>query len=150
MQAVFDHSWNLLASAERDALMRLSVFRGGWGAEEAIQVAGGDLLMLRRLVDKSLVRVGENGRYDLHELIRQYASDKLRKSGHETETCQRHFDATLALAARLDTRQFGPQAMQVVARFDQEHDNFRSALSWSLDSEQIEAALRLLDHLWFY
>jgi predicted ATPase len=150
IQAVFDHSWNLLASAEQNALMRLSVFRGGWQAEEALLVADADLLLLRRLVDKSLVRVGENGRCDLHELIRQYAAHKLAHSGFETQTRQRHFDASLALAVRLDAQQFGPEAMAAVARFDQEQDNIRAALLWSLDTEQTEATLRLLDHLWFY
>jgi predicted ATPase/transcriptional regulator with XRE-family HTH domain len=163
IRAVFDHSWNLLAGAEQNALMRLSVFRGGWGAEEALPAAGADLPLLRRLVDKSLVRAGENGRYDLHELIRQYASKKLSQSGYETETRQRHFDATLALAARLDAQQFGPGSMAAVARFDQEQDNIRAALAWCLDAgepghgqdvgyqaQQTEQALQLLSHLWFY
>lgn len=150
MHAVFDHSWNLLSTAEQNSLMRLSVFRGGWQAQEALPVAGADLLMLRRLVDKSLVRVAGNGRYNLHELIRQYASHKLAQSGLESEAQQRHFDAYLALAGKLDAQQFGPQAMPAVARFDQEQDNIRAALAWSLDSEQTQAALRLLYHLWFY
>jgi predicted ATPase/DNA-binding XRE family transcriptional regulator len=150
IQAVFDHSWNMLSPAEQNTLTRLSVFRGGWQAEEALSVADADLPLLRRLVDKSLVRAGANGRYDLHELIRHYASQKLSQSGFEAETRQRHFDASLALAARLDRQQFGPEALAAIARFDQEQDNTRAALGWSLDSEQTEAALHLLDHLWFY
>jgi len=150
IQAVFDHSWNLLTRAEQNALMRLSAFSGGWQTEEAAPVAGADLLMLRRLVDKSLVRVGDNGRYDLHELIRQYAFQKLGQSGRENDTRQRHFDVTLALAAHLDARQFGRESMQAVTRFDQEQDNIRAALGWSLESGRTEAALHLLNHLWFY
>ena len=57
-----DLTWlsELLAHAppEQNAMMRLSVFRGGWQAEEASSVAGADLPLLRQLVDKSLVRVG--------------------------------------------------------------------------------------------
>lgn len=150
VQAVFDHSWNLLSMAEQNALMRLSIFRGGWYADEALPVANANLLLLRRLVDKSLVRVGENGRYDLHELIRQYMSRKLNESGMETETRQRHFDAYLSLATRLDSQQFTSQSMEILARFDQEQDNIRADLGWSLDTEQTEAALQLLDHLWVY
>ena len=151
IQAVFDHSWNLLSTPEQNALMRLSVFRGGWGAEEALSVAVADLRLLRWLVDKSLVRVGENGRYDLHELIRQYASQKLGQSGDEAETRQRHFDAYLSLAARLDAQQFRSESsMDAVARFDQEHDNLRAALAWSLDNERTEMSLDLLVHLWIY
>jgi predicted ATPase/transcriptional regulator with XRE-family HTH domain len=150
IQAVFDQSWKLLSGAEQNALMRLSVFRGGWEVAEALPVAEADLRLLRRLVDKSLVRAGENGRYDLHELIRQYASKKLSESGAETETRQRHFDAYLALAARFNVEQFSPQGMEAVIRFDQEQDNIRAALGWSLESEQTDAALHLMYYLYFY
>lgn len=150
VQAVFDHSWNLLSAGEQDALMRLSVFRGGWRAPEALTVAGADLLVLRRLVDKSLVRTGENDRYELHELIRQLAAQKLQQAGHENETRQLHVEAYRVLAAQLDVEQGLPPSMQAVIRFDQEQDNFRAALSWSLDREQTEQSLDLLDHLTFY
>ncbi len=62
MQAVFDASWQLLTTQEREVLMRLSVFRGGWRVEEATAVAGANLFLLRGLAEKSLVRVGGNGR----------------------------------------------------------------------------------------
>jgi predicted ATPase/transcriptional regulator with XRE-family HTH domain len=150
IQAVFDHSWKMLSATEQNTLMRLSVCRGGWQAEEALAVVNADLFLLRRLMDKSLVRVGENGRYDLHELIRQYASKKLHEAGLETETHQRHFEAYLALAAQLDVQQFRPDGMKAVARFDQEQDNIRAALTWSVESEQTELSLRLLYHLCFY
>jgi len=150
IQAVFDHSWNLLSAAEQSALMRLSVFRGGWQAEQALTVADADLHVLRGLVDKSLVLVAENGRCALHELVRQFASRKLDESGQESLTRQRHFDAYLALAAQLDVQQYSPQGMEAFARFDQEQDNLRAALAWSLDSAQAEMSLRLLHHLWFY
>jgi predicted ATPase/transcriptional regulator with XRE-family HTH domain len=150
VQAVFDHSWNLLTSAEQNALMRLSVFRGGWQAAEALAVADADLFLIRRLVDKSVVRSGENGRYDLHELIRQYAAQKLVQSGCENETRRRHFDAYLALAAQLDDQHFRPQGLAALARFDQEQENIRAALAWSLDEGRTESSLRLLSHLWIY
>lgn len=150
IQAVFDHSWNLLSVPEQDALIRLSVFRGGWQAQEALLVAGADLLLLRRLVDKSLVQVAGNGRFNLHELIRQFTVQKLAQSGQESETHQRHFDTYLELAARLDAQQFGLASMTSTARFDQELDNLRAAFGWSLDSGKTEAALDLLNHLWFY
>jgi tetratricopeptide (TPR) repeat protein len=130
--------------------MRLSVFQGGWTADEARLVANADLLMLRELVEKSLVRTGTNGRYDLHELISQYAAQKLAQSDVEAETRQRHFDVYLTVTKRLDAQQFGAQSLAAVTRFDQEQDNTRAALSWSLDTGQTEAALHLLYHLWFY
>ena len=61
--------------------MRLSVFRGGFTREAAEAVAGASLRTLTALVDKSLVRVDANGRYDIHELLRQYAEERLNETG---------------------------------------------------------------------
>ena len=43
MRAVFDHSWRLLSEEERALFSHLAVFRGGWTAEAAEQVAGATL-----------------------------------------------------------------------------------------------------------
>jgi predicted ATPase len=83
MRAVFDHSWKLLQPEERTALARLAIFRGGFERDAAQAVAGLNLPMLAALVDKSLVRsiatdaAPRTNRYDLHELLRQYLTDKL-------------------------------------------------------------------------
>lgn len=85
MRAAFDHSWRLLTPHERSILRQLSVFRGGCTAEAAAAVAGATLLDLAGLADKSWLRVEANGRYDFHELIRQYCAEKLAAE-HERET----------------------------------------------------------------
>jgi tetratricopeptide (TPR) repeat protein len=77
MHAVFDHSWNLLSEHERRILRRLSVFRGGCKREAAQEVADASLADLAALVDSSWLRLGDNGRYGMHELMRQYCGEKL-------------------------------------------------------------------------
>ena len=86
MRAVFDHSWSLLSQEEQQVMRRLSVFRGGFTRDAAEQVAGGTLPILSSLVDKSLVRRSEAKRYDLHELVRQYAETQLQAE-QEDEIC---------------------------------------------------------------
>jgi predicted ATPase/transcriptional regulator with XRE-family HTH domain len=149
-QAVCSHSWQLLTGQEQQALRRLSVFREGWQLEEAQAVAGADLHLLRRLADKSLVRAGEQGRFDLHDLIRQDAAQRLEVAGETAEARRRHLEAYCALAARLDEAQFGPGAMAAVARFDQEQGNLRQALEWGLAVGSVDAAMEVMHHLWFY
>jgi tetratricopeptide (TPR) repeat protein len=85
MRAAFDHSWRLLSSHERSILRRLAVFRGGCTAEAAEAVAGATVLDLTGLIDKSWLRVEPSGRYDLHELVRQYCVEKLAAE-HERES----------------------------------------------------------------
>lgn len=77
IRAVFDHSWKLLTADEQNIFPKLSVFRGGFKLEAAIYVADADLLTLAGLVEKSMVRHDASGRYDIHELLRQYAQEKL-------------------------------------------------------------------------
>jgi len=83
LRAVFDHSWNLLSAEERAALCRLSVFRGSFGRQPAEQAAGVSLPLLTALVNKSLLRRDEAGRYSLQKLIRQYAADCLHTDPEE-------------------------------------------------------------------
>jgi hypothetical protein len=82
MLAVFDASWGMLSAAERAAFKRLSVFRGGFTAEAAEAVAGASLRTLRGLIQKSFLGQGEGGRYEIHELLRQYAERKLDECWH--------------------------------------------------------------------
>lgn len=77
IRAVFEHSWKLLASRERESFKRLSVFRDGFSLEAAQKIAGCSLISLKSLVGHSLVRRTNVGRYSMHELIRQFAYEKL-------------------------------------------------------------------------
>lgn len=80
MRAVFEASWELLIPPERESLARLAVFLGGFTTEAAQAVAAGFPSILSALVAKSLVRQVDPDRYDLHELLRQFASGKLNHS----------------------------------------------------------------------
>ncbi|MGC9358146.1 MAG: AfsR/SARP family transcriptional regulator, partial [Anaerolineae bacterium] len=77
LRAVFEHSWHLLENEEQALFRRLSIFRGGFTREAAREVAEASLLHLSSLVDKSVLRRDPVGRYELHELLRQYAEEKL-------------------------------------------------------------------------
>jgi predicted ATPase len=81
MHAAFEHSWNLLSENEREVFKKLSVFRGGFTREAAQQVASASLKVLMMLVNKSLLRRDSaSGRFDIHELLRQYAQSYLNAS----------------------------------------------------------------------
>lgn len=142
VRALLDHSWHLLPPAERTALAALSVFRGGWRVEEAQAVAGGSLAqtqsLLLGLLDKSLVRVAGENRYDLHELVRQYAGEKLAAEGAAEDALQRHYAAYLAVARAVDGRLRGADAAAWFRRMDAEQDNMRAALQWAQTGARCE------------
>lgn len=90
VQAAFEQSWALLQDEERRAFMSLALFQGGFTREAAEQVAGVTLRVLTALVDKSLVQPETNGRYGMHELLRQYAAGRLSSTAAEAAAQQAH------------------------------------------------------------
>jgi len=82
LQAILAYAWQMLSADEQSALARLAVFRGGFELEAAQQVAGAHLGLLLRLINQALVRRAEDGRYDLHELVRQFAAGHLAGEVH--------------------------------------------------------------------
>ncbi len=158
MRAVFEHSWQLLSDEERGALGRLSVFRGGFTRQAAAQVGGASLSVLSALVAKSLVRRLEAGRYDLHELIRQYAALQLQADpAQEAAAREQHYAFYLALAESAAPLLKGPGQLDALQRLEREHDNFRAAIGWALPADSgtssawADSALRLACALrWFW
>ncbi len=112
LRASVDWSYELLEQDERTLLRRLAVFNGGWTLDLAEDVTADDGLdriavldLLGSLVDKSLVLVEDrerSTRYRLLETVRQYALDHLAGSPDELPVRDRHRDALLALAERVE------------------------------------------------
>lgn len=133
MRAVFDHSWQMLSTEEKQVLSRLSVFRGGFQRQAAEQVAGASLPVLSSLVIRSLLRRAATGRYDLHELIRQYAASKLAEDPGELRAAQeRHSLYYLGLLEEQGVRLQSHQQKQAVAELTGDMDNIRAAWDWSI------------------
>jgi len=149
MRAVFDHSWQRLSAREQQVLAQLSVFRGGFSRQAAEQVAGASLPILSTLVNRTLLRRAAAGRYELHELVRQYSADGLAADPEAQGAAQRrHYDHFLALAEAADQGLRGRDQVEWLGRLEQEHDNLRAALEWALESDGTsesgdEPALRL-------
>jgi predicted ATPase len=159
MRAVFDSTWQLLSGDEQRAISKLSVFRGGFTRQAAEEAVGASLPLLSRLVDKSMLSRGasrdERARFHLHELIRQYAYERLLENG-EAATKQAHsthFRVVLNLAEKAEKHWDTLHETAWLGRLEMERDNIRAALSWALDRQQAEPALRLnaaLFTLWTY
>ncbi len=105
MRAVFDPSWQMLSDEERTVFKTLSVFQGSFSREAGQAVAGASLRVLAALVSKSLLLHEPTGRYAIHELLRQYAADRLQESPVEAEAAQdRHCAYYAELMDRQSTR----------------------------------------------
>jgi predicted ATPase/transcriptional regulator with XRE-family HTH domain len=138
MRAVFDYSWTLLTPDEQQILMRLSVFKGGFTREAAGQVAGATLPGLTALVDKSLVWHSVQQRFELHELIRQYAHERLVHAGQLEATRDRHLSFFVNFAEESRSRLRSSSQIKWLDHLEEDHDNLRAALEWSLRYEHTE------------
>ncbi len=156
LRAMMDWSYDLLSDSEKTLLRWLSVFSGGFNYEAAEEVCSGDAILsfevldlLGRLVEASLVAFESEPRprYRLLETVRQYAMDELVEAG-ETE------------AARLAHATFFRSASDSIAQaFDgmdltranlaatEDLDNFRSAMTWAIESDNGEIALEIACNL---
>jgi len=143
-------------------LNRTSVFPGSWTYEAAEQICIGagvevtDVLnLLTSLVDKNLAFTREDSgatRFGLLESVRHYARDQLRESGEEAELQRLHFASYLALGQVALANLKGSDQQVWLDRTETEHDNFRSALAWSLaPGGDATSGLRLAVTLgWFW
>ena len=158
LRSLIDWSYDLLQEPEKRLLQRLSVFAGGWTLEAAEQVCAGDgvedrdaLDLLTSLADKSLVVVEQSdghSRYRLLETVRQYARERLVESGGGEAVRVRHRDYFLTLAEQAEPKLVGAQQAEWLRRLDEEHENLRAALEWSLAEVQSGAGLRLCGALY--
>ncbi len=144
MWAVFDHSWKLLTQEEQRVLFRLSVFRGGFRREAAEEVVGATISVLSTLMTKSLIQRDSAGRYDLHELIRQFAAEQFAElPDAQTATRARHSNYYLTFFSRANERLQSSAQRQALAELTAEMDNFRAAWDWAIAHHDLAQACQL-------
>jgi len=135
-------------------MMALSIFRGGFSRDAAKQVANANLLDLSALVSKSMVRRTEQGRYDLHNVVRQNARRHLSDAGQATvtEIADRHLNYMLGYAQTAAGYLLGAEQTQWVQRLAMELDNIRVALDWAIANPgpRTQQALQLITALQGY
>ena len=109
------------------------MFQGGFRREAAEAVAEATLAVLSTLVTKSLIRRSGAGRYDLHELIRQFAAEHFAERPEEqTATQARHGSYYLTFFGQADERLRSSAQREALAELTAEMDNFRAAWDWAV------------------
>jgi predicted ATPase len=154
LRAAIDWSYDLLSPAEQKLFRRLSVFAGGCTLEsvEAVCDAKADLDLdlldgMASMVDKSLLQQIEqpNGesRFRMLETIREYAREKLEAGKEDAPTKRAHAAYCLVLAEEAAAEQGDTVGAEWLENFVREHDNFRAALDWLIETGDADWGLRL-------
>jgi predicted ATPase len=159
LRATIQWSYSLLGAPERVLLARLSVFTGSWTVEasDAVGTVDGDLdavEMLASLLAQSLILIDESDpaepRFRMLNTIRAYAREQLAGLGEADATIRRLTGYLVGLVETIRDALPGPEHRAAGERLDRERDEIRSAIDWAVQTDDAQAAARLLGSLFIY
>ncbi len=157
LRRTIDWSYELLKTQEQILFARLGIFSGGFTLEAAEGVCNlaGELDVfsgIESLINNSLLRqvqsVSAEPRFDMLQTLREYALEKAMEAGELAELHAAHCDYFTRLAGGvIGTGVFGSESASWLQRFEEEHDNFRVALSWALEQGE-EGVFPVVSMMW--
>lgn len=148
IRAVFDYTWKMVGDEEREVFEKLSIFRGGFTRKAAERVTGASLKVINALANKSLIQRAQDGRYEIHELLRQYAQEKLGRDPEKKDQLRDRHSEYFA--------EFVDQREAAIIDGDQgetltEMDNIRAGWQWAVTREKIpDIRAQMLSLFWLY
>lgn len=151
IRAVFNSAWKMLAADEQRVFMKLAVFRGGFERSAAVEVAGASLYALINLDNKSLLhRNPFTGRYEIHELLRHYAEEKLNESGERQAVHDAHCHFYMNFIERRDADIKGRRQLEAYNEIDIEFDNVFAAWVWACEQRYYDLVGQTMEVLELY
>ncbi len=151
LNAVFEQSWKRLSASKQNVLQRLSVFRGGFNRLAAEQVAGASLSELTALINKSFVKKISEDRYDLHEMIRQFAAKKLAENKQAKDKAESLHSLYYAnFLRRREESWRGNQQQAALAETEIELGNIRTMWQWVIAHRAVNIITLALDSLYLF
>ena len=145
LRATIDWSYDLLDPEEQRLLRQLSVFRGSFSLEAALDICESHFDLVESLVVKSLLRRRfETQRLLMLDTIREYARGRLDATEERDSLRRRHADYFLhvAEAANLNSGDLHPGGQRMDVAF-QEQDNIRGAIAWCVRVSEVGLGLEL-------
>jgi len=153
LRAAIDWSYDLLSTREQILFQRLSVFVNGWTLEAAQAVASDEKIkaeeivdLLAQLIKKSLIYTKEQqnaARYQMLEIIRQYAREKLLEAEASEIIQDRHLAYFVRLAEQAKPELYRSNQVFWLNKLNDEFGNLRWALEWALATD-LKLGLQLI------
>ncbi len=138
MRSVFNHSWQLLDEDEKSILKKLTVFRGGFSRTAAESIAGATAEKLHALTEQSLLYPAKGARFDMHNLVRQFACEKLaQNSGQNQETNDAHCRYFAAFIQAQEATLHGPKPVTAQQTISLEIENIRASWQWAIEQQKV-------------
>lgn len=136
IRAMLNQSRAMLSPDEQRVFGQLAVFRNGFDAPAAKTVANAPTAVLHSLLSKSLLRQPTAHRFDMHELVRQFAAETLADAGLEAHTRQRHSAYYCAFVHSQETNLGGTAVREGLEQLAAELENIHAAWEWAAGHQQ--------------
>ncbi|WP_321414450.1 hypothetical protein [uncultured Desulfobacter sp.] len=135
--------------------MKLSAFQHNFSVKAVCRVTGIDpetaVLRTTELVRKSLLQADpENGRFEMHPLLRQYTEKHLSASGYKDEVLDAHKHHYLNLARENEHGLIGEKMLACRKNMDAEFGNIRKAWQRAVDQKDLSALLGAAKGVYVY
>jgi len=151
LAAVLDQSWVLLNEAEQAAFSGLSTFRGGFTLAAAVAVVTSDLDVLDRLVNKSLLHRRQDGRLEIHEVMRELGAAKLGRNGERARAIRERHAIYYESLLRDEHSRFELDPLRAAFELTrQELANLLTAFEYRLTRGAAEPIAELLRGVWVF
>ncbi|MGD8585722.1 MAG: adenylate/guanylate cyclase domain-containing protein [Chloroflexota bacterium] len=152
IRAIFEGSWERLAAPDRELFKKLSVFRGGFTREASVEAAGASLRGLARLVNKSFLRRDpDRDRYEIHELLRQFAAERLAASAEASAAAR---EAHTAYFTGLMEQMIEPLRSErqkaALDEIEADIENVRSAWQRLVSLGRATEINRIIETVWYF
>jgi predicted ATPase len=142
LRQTIDWSYQLLGPEEQNVFTKLGIFSGGFtlDAAEEICTSAGEIDVfstIEILLDNSLLRqvqsITDEPRFDMLQTIREYALEKAEEKGMIDELRWAHLGYFTHLTEiGMGEGGYGVESGMWLERYEEEHDNFRTALNWAM------------------
>ncbi len=140
LRAAIEKSWELLSQPAQDVFCQLAIFRGGFSQDAAFRVAAASPEILAALSVKSLLRMDQTGRCDFHEMLRQFAEEKLIPDSQVwARTANQHSLYFAGFLQQRAERIISGEMAETLREIRDELENIRRAWRWAVTQNDWES-----------
>ena len=150
IRAVCEAAWRGLSLDEQEVFAKMSVFRGGCTSDAAEAVIGANPRSLQSLLNKALIMRAGDGRYEIHDLLRQFGEGQLGIIEQSESTYDAHSRYFIEYLAELEIDIKGRRQIEGIKDIDADFENIRHAWDWLLERKDYQSIGQVLDCLLWY